>query len=318
MFAAATERKLGNVGSNFMKKTVNYIFIFLVSMRIQAQNAETILMKSYEQNSKKELKIFFDTWNKKHQTITENELLKKNDTIKNVYNSFTIFYNPLQIKKLGGSEWGNNIYKKSKYLIVQNKIFICFSNKIYYTEKEIDEYAVKYINRIIKDKEKRDKFLERKDGKLSDYVLDNFSPYKDYNIKQNEIITDSIINFNPKINCKNKVPVYLTADYDKMLNIFLGNDEIPFGNENIIQPAKSKDESEKRKSFLENFIKIYKGHWGGYWQLYSYPIVSRIVFDKKMEYARIDFRMIYQGGEAILKNENGEWKLIESKITWIE
>jgi hypothetical protein len=275
-------------------------------------------LKSYEHNSKKELKLFFDIWKKQQQPITKNELLKKNDTTKNVYNVFNIFYNPLNIKKLGGSEWGNKIYKKSKYLVIQNKILIYFTDKIYYTEKETEDYAIEFINRVIKDKEKRNKFLERKDGKLSDFVLERFSPSEDYDRNDKEIITDSIVNFNPQINCKDKVPVYLTNSFEKILNDFLLAEEDNFGNNNIMQPAKAKDESEKRKYFLANSIKIYKGHWGGYWQLHSYPTVSKIVFDKKMEFARIDFKLIYQGGEAILKNENGVWKLIESKITWIE
>ena len=70
-----------------------------------------------------------------------------------------------------------------------------------------------------------------------------------------------------------------------------------------MNPARSKGESEKRKMFLENYIKIFHGHWGGYWQLHSYPEAESITFDKNMEYARVDFRLVYEGGFAILKNE---------------
>ena len=82
--------------------------------------------------------------------------------------------------------------------------------------------------------------------------------------------------------------------------------------------ARSTGKSENRKKFLENYIKIWYGHWGGYWQLYSYPTASSIIFDKDMKYARIYFRMVYEGGEAILKNENNKWILISAKRTWIE
>ncbi len=85
-----------------------------------------------------------------------------------------------------------------------------------------------------------------------------------------------------------------------------------------MNPARSSGESEKRKAFLENDIKIWYGHWGSYWQLDSYPVVYSITFDKRMLYARVDFRMVYEGGEAVLKKKNGQWVLVTSKRTWIE
>jgi hypothetical protein len=292
--------------------------IFLISFIVSAQTSEEILVKSYEQNSKKQLDSFFKNWNEKYPTIQERDLLALNDTLQNSYNVFKEFYQPQYIKKLGGSEWGNNLYIKSKYLIVQDKIRIYFTEKVYYSEKEIDEYVVNYINKIIKDDVKRQSLLKRTNGKLSESVLEIYSPYDSFYKEENEILTDSITDFRPSINCNGKKPVYLTSEYDNILNIFLGNTQITFGEENIIKPASSSGESEKRKQFLEKLIKICYGHWGGYWQLHSYPTASRIVFDRKMHYAKVYFRMVYQGGEAILKNENGKWSLISSRLTWIE
>ena len=65
-------------------------------------------------------------------------------------------------------------------------------------------------------------------------------------------------------------------------------------------------------------MKIFHGHWGGYWQFLSYPQVYSITFDNDMKFARVDFRLVYQGGEAFLKNEEGVWTLMSSKLTWIE
>ncbi len=292
--------------------------LFLISFTVSAQTPEEVLVKAYEQNSKRQLDSFFKNWNEKYPSIKENNLLTLSDTLQNVYNLFKEFYQPLRIKKLGGSGWGDNLYKKSKYLIIQDKIKIYFTGKVYYSEKEIDDYIVSYINRVIKDDIKRQYLLKRTNGKLSKSVLEIYSPYDSFYKEENEILRDSIINFRPSINCDGKKSVYLTSEYDNILNIFLGNTQISFGEGNIMKPANSTGESEKRKRFLEKLIKIWYGHWGGYWQLHSYPTVSRIVFDKKMQYAKVYFRMVYQGGDTILKNENGKWILISSRLTWIE
>lgn len=122
----------------------------------------------------------------------------------------------------------------------------------------------------------------------------------------------------PAVESTDKKPLYLNSKYNEILNAFLGNKHLPLGAGGIMNPARSKGQSAKRKMFLEKFIKIWYGHWGGYWQLISYPEANSITFDKEMKYARIDFRMVYEGGEAILKRENGIWKLISAKRTWIE
>ena len=85
-----------------------------------------------------------------------------------------------------------------------------------------------------------------------------------------------------------------------------------------MSPAKSKCESDKRKQFLENYIKIWYGHWGGYWQLNSYPYAQKITFDRKFENAVVDYRMVYEGGFAYFKKVNGIWVLIQARRTWIE
>jgi len=139
--------------------------------------------------------------------------------------------------------------------------------------------------------------------------MENFGP----EIKSH--LADSIMNFRPSINCNNKKPLYLTSHYDSILNNFLGNKYFQLG---VMSPATAKDESKKRQAFLEHEIKIFYGHWGGYWQLFSYPVAYSITFDKQMHYAKVNFRMVYEGGEAILENQSGRWVLISSRRTWIE
>ncbi|HEX4849751.1 MAG TPA: hypothetical protein VFV08_03045, partial [Puia sp.] len=124
--------------------------------------------------------------------------------------------------------------------------------------------------------------------------------------------------FRPRIFFPDAKCVFLTDQYDSLLNKFLGNKYVKLGTGNIMSPARSKGESEKRMKFLSNFVKIWYGHWGGYWQLHSYPFAERILIDKKFEIALIDYRMIYEGGYALLQKSDGEWKFIKARRTWIE
>jgi hypothetical protein len=136
--------------------------------------------------------------------------------------------------------------------------------------------------------------------------------------RENSSERDSVADFRPVVAISGKKCVYLTSARETTLTAFLGNIHARLGASGIMQPAHSKGESEKRKQFLENVIKIWYGHWGGYWQLYSYPVAYTITFDKDMSTAKVDFRMVYEGGAATLKKVNGQWKLISSRRTWIE
>lgn len=299
-------------------KTILTISILFLATLLQSQSNAHLLKKAYKRRSTESLKQFFLNWNKEIQPITELEFSKLNDTIKQAYSVFTGFYKPQSIDSLGGSEWGNDIYKNVDFLIVQNFIKIYFTDKIYYSEQEVDDYVVDYINQNIKADSTRQKLLKRKDGKLSEFVLENFGPNRSIFFDRKDSLTDSIVNFRPQINCNGKLPLYLNSNYSDILNAFLGKKHLPIGAGGIMNPARSTGQSEKRKEFLENYIKIWHGHWGGYWQLYSYPNAYSITFDKEMKYARVDYRMVYEGGEALLKNYKGNWVLISAKRTWIE
>jgi len=300
-----------------MKRLLTITFLLFVTVG-QSQTSGQLLKRAFKKKSTDLLEQFFQEWHQENQPISKIELSKLNDTIKQTYLVFTKFYKPLNIDSLGGSEWGNDIYKNTKFLIIQNFIKIYFTDKLYYTEQEVDNYVVNYINRNIKDDSTRQKLLRRTEGKLSKSVLEHFGPNQNVFFERNDTLIDSIINFRPQIECSGKQPLYLNKKYNEILNAFLGNKHLPLGTGGIMNPARSKGQSKKRKKFLEKYIKIWYGHWGGYWQLISYPKAYAVTFDKEMKYARIDFRMVYEGGEAILKRENDKWILISSKRTWIE
>ncbi len=103
--------------------TVTFLLIFAVSF---GQQSDTLLFKAYNTKSLPELQSFFDNWALETPGISNGDLFKLNDTAKNIYQIFKSFYHPKDIKKIGRSEWGNDIYKDAKYI---------FSSRIKYTSQ---------------------------------------------------------------------------------------------------------------------------------------------------------------------------------------
>jgi hypothetical protein len=123
--------------------------------------------------------------------------------------------------------------------------------------------------------------------------------------------------FYPNIEVSEGIPLYLAAyDRDNLLQ-FLGDESYPLGHGGIMNPARAKGDSRKRQRFLNLFVRIIHGHWSG-WHLESHPYVYSVNFNRDYSEAIVDFRIIYEGGEARYKKEQGKWTLIESGLTWME
>lgn len=129
---------------------------------------------------------------------------------------------------------------------------------------------------------------------------------------------DSAIEFHPPVHFEGRKIVYLTEGYKKLLDTFLGNTHTELGEYNIMQPAFSIGESQKRQKFFNRAALIFYGHWGGYWQYETYPEAYTIVFNQEMDRAKVLFRFIYEGGYTILEKKNGEWTVVESRLIWME
>ena len=79
------------------------------------------------------------------------------------------------------------------------------------------------------------------------------------------------------------------------------------------------NKAKKRYAFISKFIKIYYGHWGGYWSMATYPEIFEIVFNKNMEIAIVSFRSSYNcGGYARYKKKEGRWILLDARSIWVE
>ena len=144
-------------------------------------------------------------------------------------------------------------------------------------------------------------------------LTDNFADFNWKNSKK-----DSIINFRPLINLEKKKVLYLTDEYAKAINKFLRSESSELGEGNIMSPSKALGTSKKRYDALRTYIPILHGHWGGYWHLETHPYIRIVIFNKTLTYAKIEFRVGYQGGEATLEKNGIDWHIIESKSTWIE
>lgn len=129
---------------------------------------------------------------------------------------------------------------------------------------------------------------------------------------------DSIINFRPELQFEQAKTLYLLPKYQIVINKFLGSKSFPLGFGGIMNPSRARGKSAKRLDFLNKKLKIIHGHWGGYWHIETHPEVFSIDFNNDKTIAKVNYRLVYQGGEAVYIKQNNEWKLKDAHLTWIE
>lgn len=131
----------------------------------------------------------------------------------------------------------------------------------------------------------------------------------------NESEKSKVENFRPRV----RNAVYLDSAHARELTSFLGNDHHKFGKGGIMNPARARNGTALRLNFLNQVVKIHYGHWGGYWHLETQPEVFSVLFDQEMKYAKVEYRIVYEGGYAILgRDPTGKWSILRAKKTWIE
>ena len=139
-----------------------------------------------------------------------------------------------------------------------------------------------------------------------------------FDIAWPRIPLDSVVNFRPPVDLDAGKVLFLTAEYIKALNGFLGSESTELGDPDIMSPSRAAGESEKRYDFIRPYIPILHGHWGGYWHLATHPSIGEILFNRTLTEARVAFRVGYQGGSAKMVRGADGWKIKESRSTWIE
>jgi len=258
----------------------NFICLIILSLVLSCEKSEVIdvlleekehseilaaLINAYEKNSADSLKLILDSWSRENQSKSSVSLI--DDTHRDVYKIYQEFYTPLDLSRIGDSEWGPGIYQDVGYVIIQNHIFF-------------------------------------------DYNYDA----EVYNVEE----TDTIWDFRPEITFDNVKTLYLTDNYAIAINEFLGTEFNPLGTGGVMNPASPTEESWVRWQFLNQFIYIVPGHWGGYWHIETHPEAHVIHFNPQRTKARLHFRLIYQGGEAEFQKSGNTWQMVSSKLTWIE
>ena len=132
--------------------------------------------------------------------------------------------------------------------------------------------------------------------------------YRDW-FERNGKLTDSIMNFRPTVQCNGKIPLYLSKKYKEGMDIFLKDKEKKYKYLSL---------DRTKESFLDNYVRIVSGHWGG-WHLCSFPIIYVIIFDKDMKYVEINYRDSWcTGGKVIFKKEGDTWMFFRKNSRWIE
>jgi hypothetical protein len=124
----------------------------------------------------------------------------------------------------------------------------------------------------------------------------------------------SINEFHPRVSFPGKDILFL-GDYERdIIMEFLGTECATVG---LTQHRLPEMEREARYQFIQKFIRVFPGHWGG-WILSTQPQVSEIVFNRDYSEALIFYRVVYEHGKAFYKKVDGEWMYVSSEIWGIE
>ena len=303
-----------------MAKKVIYLCVLLFlcpTIQVQTRSQSRMLRKAYKKDSTSLLYQFFDNWS---NNVSSNENEAKNKWVAEAHKVFAAFYQPLQLDKIGCRSEDQGLYDNVPYFIVQGTLSgIYMADTIPISPDELEAYYANRISQMFPEESTRKQYL---DWLRIDKERGELSPEFDFDTQGQRAIPttkmDSNISFRPPVNFPNKKIVYLTAKYKRLLNGFLGNKHVGMGKEGIMQVAYSKGESRKRMDFISNAVRLFYGHWGGYWQYETYPQATSIVFDSQMQRAVVFFRFVYEGGEVIMEKQNGEWTIVSGKLTWME
>ena len=98
--------------------------------------------------------------------------------------------------------------------------------------------------------------------------------------------------------------LFLTPEYWEALNSFLDRDV-------------HQGDLQERYNFLTEKLSIWPGHWFG-WHFLTHPEIDYLKINSTLDSAVVHFRIIFEGGEAILVHDGTRWRMTESRLTWIE
>ena len=282
------------------------------------QEQDKLLSDAYKQKSTSKLNRFFNIWEKDIVPLSKNEFENLNPSFKEAYLVFKEFYNPINLSAIGGSEFGNDIYKNASYFVVQDHLNVYQQKKVYYTSVEEKEFAINQ-SKIVNVSDSLKNVLQKaiQNAPLGSAILQSYGPNSPTQEFEKPELLGKIDNFRPNVGSLYQKQLILTLKYKTLISKFLGN-EYHKSSDNLMSTAKVSGVSKSKLQFIEQKIKIFPSHWGEKWLINTFPEVTSIAFDQSFNYAKIKYTIVYQGGQAILKKENGIWKLVSAELTSIQ
>ncbi|MDF2590461.1 MAG: hypothetical protein K0S41_4304 [Anaerocolumna sp.] len=260
-----------------------------VMSNANVQQKENInLLNSYEENDEIRITQYFKDWNEKSKKLTKTKY--ENELEENLYKIFKVVYQPYNMVPLINEQM-LDYFEHDLIKVINQAPYIVVQNQLHYTIED-----------------------------LKDTNEDVYDEYDEYLLtlmdSKNEIKT--INNFYPQIDIDFNKVLYLTYEYEVEIISFLGGEERPFSEKNIMAPAIPKGETEKRYQWLRKYIPILYGHWGGYWHLPTHPEILNVYINKELTHAIANYRIGYNFGFAELKKVNGDWVLIKALMNGME
>ena len=285
-----------------MTKPIITVYILLLwSLNSYSQDLSESLRYAFKKSDKDSLRSILTDWNRK---VKSNQGSVEDVYEQAVYSIFNEFYSPFHLDRIGSSEWGDSIYF-NKMAIVQNEISYAIAE---FPDPDTIMLALKKETISLAAYEKKFGTGRR------EYRFFRDLKYPKVEEEDQKEITD----FRPQTKLPPERKLYLTSPYERELTEFLSDQHTPLGAGGIMNPARATRKTFRRQAFLNNYLALIYGHWGGYWHLETHPEVSLVILNPSMTKAVIYFRLIYEGGEAYLEKQKGQWTLIESKLIWIE
>lgn len=277
-----------------------FLTLFMSSY-LSAQTLTTELNEAYYRRSHKEANRFFNQWEKQSKPTDKDKL---NNTQRLAIELFDDYYTALEHKK-NQSQASSVSQPTHKYLLIEPQINIYMKDTVYYSPEYISELKRQYEDR-----------QRLSTDSSSDPVLvkPSYAPHFGYDMfgHNNAKLVDSAASFRPLLSVKNKKLLYLTPDYQRAINLYLGADATLLARGTFKQTLPETDVA-RRLAFITKHIPIQQGHLVDF-HICNYPAPYSVIFDVQFEHARIDYMSGEQFGFAIFKCVDRRWILLFSSI----
>lgn len=273
------------------KKIILLIFLLISRNAISQLD---LLEEAYQKKSTILLDSFITNWMKELPVISNEELSMKNDTIKKVYELFSINFDPQNISKLSDSSWNEsyrNYFKNLHYAIVPNEINYSIVDE-FLSDTWLTNPKFKRFFEVTKDTARTIELLESA-----------------YGFQDSIVFRDSITNFQPDSSNKFKF-LYKNNKYDLILNEFIFNSTKNYIFEKDKQKHRPDKEILKRVKFLKKRIPL-NSPSSYAWNLFTDPIITSVNFTRNFQKAKVWYMANCNLWVAIYEYDNGQWKYLK-------